>query len=160
MPRVSTTKNLDKFESILKRVKQIFPNVKFVESDVSSWNFKHKCIYYNKKSATALEDLLHEIGHMKSNHQEYLSDLELLRYESDAWEIAQSMADKIGIEIDENYINKCMETYRLWVYKRSLCPQCNQVGIEISEKKYKCINCSHKWQVGSNQKNRIYKKTS
>lgn len=160
MSRISATAKIDNFEVIIEKVRSMFPDIKFVNSSESSWSYKHKSICYNKKSSTALYDLLHEIGHMKAGHSKYSSDSELLKYEAEAWEIAQNLAIELGQDMDKKYINKCMDSYRSWIYQRSLCPTCHQVGIETSEKVYKCFNCSNQWQVGHSQKKRIYKKTS
>lgn len=160
MSRASTTRKIEEFEFIVEKLRVMFPNVNFVESNESSWSYKHKRIYYNKNSATAQDDLLHEIGHMKADHHDYSSDTQLLKYESDAWKIAETVAKELDLTIDKKYIEQCMDSYRTWIYSRSLCPVCHQVAIEGIGRTYKCINCSKKWKVGDNQKSRIYKKTS
>ncbi len=158
MPRTSTSKDI-KFDRLLNRIKSDYPNITFSEGEDFSWNHSKSSISYNKKSKHATTDLLHELGHIELDHISYSSDLSLLKKELEAWEIAKNIAKKFNISISENYINECIESYRLWIHKRSLCSKCFQNGLEISEKKYKCINCDHRWQVSSAQESRVYRKS-
>ncbi len=158
MSRTSPAKSID-FEQLLIRVTSDYPDIKFIEGKDFSWNHDQKSIYYNKNSKYATFDLLHELGHIELDHVSYSSDLSLLKKELEAWEIAKNIAQKFNISISENYINKCIESYRLWIHKRSLCSKCFQNALEISEKKYKCINCNHTWQVSSAQESRVYRKS-
>lgn len=158
MPRASTSKDIN-FDQLLNKVISEYPDISFVEGEYFSWNHDKNSISYNKNSESAVADLLHELGHIESDHINYSSDMSLLKKELEAWDNAKEIAEKFSISISENYINECIESYRLWIHKRSLCPKCFQNGLEISEKNYRCINCDHKWKVSSSQDSRVYKKS-
>ena len=104
MPRISTTKSLE-FSELLDELRLSYPNIKFIDSDYSSWSNSKQSIFYNKDSANAVPDLLHEIGHMLCNHESYESDLSLLSKELEAWQKAINISKKLSISISENYIN-------------------------------------------------------
>lgn len=158
MSRTSTTKSLE-FNKLLDGLKLSYPDIQFISTDYSSWSDSKQSIFYNKDSANATQDLLHEIGHMLCHHKSYSSDLSLLSKELEAWEKARDISKKLNISISENYINDCIDSYRSWIYNRSLCPKCSQTAIEMSGKRYKCINCHNTWQVSSAQESRTYKKS-
>ncbi|OGL31030.1 hypothetical protein A3F37_04485 [Candidatus Saccharibacteria bacterium RIFCSPHIGHO2_12_FULL_41_12] len=158
MSRTSTPKNL-KFDQLLEKLIAIYPNIKFSSANSFSWNYNKKCVSYNKNSEFAVADLLHEIGHAQCDHEGYTSDLSLLSKEIEAWSIAEDIGKRLNISIPKNYIDKCINSYRNWVYKRSLCPKCLQNGIEKFEREYVCTNCYERWQVSSAQESRVYKKS-
>ncbi len=158
MPRTSTTKSLD-FNKLLSKLKSSYPDINFISADYSSWSDSKQSIFYNKDSDNAKPDLLHEIGHMLCDHKSYSSDLSLLSKELEAWNKARDIGKELSISISENYINKCIDSYRQWIHGRSLCPKCSQTAVEVSDKKFKCINCHNTWQVSSAQESRTYKKS-
>lgn len=135
------------------------PGITFSEDNGFRWSPESKTIFYNPKSIRALWSLLHEVGHMLNNHSNYSSDIGLLRLEVAAWSKAQEVAKDYGIVINENHIQKCLDSYRDWIYKRSACPTCTQAGLERSRGIYSCINCSTKWKVTPERFCRPYRKT-
>ena len=145
--------------SALNQLKKDFAQIKFVSSDRFQWSPKEKIIYYAADVENSDWSLLHEAGHMICGHAEYSSDLGLLRAEVEAWDKARKLAGKYRQTIDEEHIEKCLDTYRDWIYKRSSCPKCTQAGIEKSTGQYRCINCGHTWKVSSDRFCRIYRKT-
>lgn len=104
-----------------------------------------------------LWSLCHEIGHALSGHQTFNSDVDLLLKELEAWEEAKKIADRYSLNIDESHMERCMDTYRDWVYKRSACPKCRLKGIQQDITLYICINCQTRWNVSSNQISRPYR---
>src|SRR5665811_1070478 len=48
--------------------------------------------------------LLHELGHARLGHRIYKYDMELLRMEMEAWDIARDLAPKYGVKINEAHI--------------------------------------------------------
>lgn len=145
--------------NILDRLKADFPQVQFVSSDRFQWSPEDKTIYFIEDGKNHEWSLLHEAGHMLCKHVSYSHDLGLLRMEVEAWEKARKLADKYDYEIDEKHIDKCLDTYRDWIYKRSTCPICTQAGIEKTTGNYRCINCKHLWTVSSERFCRTYRKT-
>jgi len=126
-----------------------FPDIEFRSSGIFAWRPHLQAIEYDEeKIATSrgLLLLLHEVGHHMSGHDRTSSDRELLKQEVQAWTKAKLLATKIGLPFDDSVREDCLETYRDWLYQRSLCPTCNHQGLEV-EKLYHCINCNEKWQT-------------
>lgn len=144
---------------ILTSLEKDFSYIKFVASTRFQWSPEEKTIYFVEGKKNGEWSLLHEAGHMLCNHINYSNDLGLLRMEVEAWEKARELARKYSHQIDENHIDKCLDTYRDWIYRRSSCPACTQAGIEKNTGNYHCINCGHQWKVSSERFCRTYRKT-
>lgn len=135
------------------------PDIKFIISARFQWSPEDKVIYYNPTSPKPEWSLLHELGHVRGGHVSYRSDIGLLKMEVEAWQKARELARNYGIQISENHIEKCLDSYRDWLYKRSSCPACSQAGLEKITGQYQCINCSESWQVTPERFCRVYRKT-
>ena len=135
-----------------------FPDVQFIRSDTFKWDPDETAIYYSAKAKNSLWSLLHEVGHMVLGHQTYKSDFSLLKMEAQAWHKAKEIALKHKIKIDPEHIEKCLDSYRDWLYSRSNCRECMQAGMEISTGLYKCINCHFRWKVTPERFCRVYRK--
>jgi len=147
---------LDKYLAIFSRQ---FPDIKFVRSDRFKWDSGVSTIFYSLGSKNGLWSLFHELGHMKLGHREYRSDFSLLKMESQAWHKAREIASEHKIKIDSQHIEKCLDSYRDWLYARSSCRQCLQAGIEITTGLYRCINCSFSWKVSPQRFCRVYRRS-
>lgn len=145
--------------NLIQKLQHKFPDILFVQSTDFHWSPANKTIYYNNNdTAYGSWSLLHEVGHGALDHTSYSSDVSLLHMEVAAWEIAQSIGASFEIIIDQDYIDDCLATYKDWLYKRSLCPQCDQHGVQITAGSYQCINCKANWVVGQNRFCRTYRK--
>lgn len=124
------------------------------------WSPKDRVVYYQEKdkTETGLWTLLHETSHGLLNHTSYKSDFELVLLEVQAWEEAVALAGGLGIKIDDDHIQDCLDSYRDWQYKRSLCPVCNLGGVQINTNTYKCIFCDDTWKVSSARFCRPYRR--
>lgn len=148
--------------NLLKRVIQDYPMIDFHSCDNFCWSPKKQQICFNKNSLANNKGnwtLLHELGHAIAGHNNYIYDLELIEIESSAWTIAQELAETYNIQIDQNYIQNCLDSYRDWLHLRSTCPKCNFLNIQITPIIYRCINCEHHWQVSSSKLCRPYRLT-
>ena len=76
----------------------------------------------------------------------------------DAWHKAQELGDKYGYKIDLDHIQDCLDTYRDWLYKRSLCPFCSTSSLQSDERTYKCFNCGSQWHVSKSKLCRPYRR--
>ncbi len=131
--------------------------------------------------------IIHESGHALLGHATYRSDFELLQLEVAAWEKAKEIATKLQKErvdgirhmgkpnerahsspptthhlpptlsIDEDHVQDCLDSYRDWLHRRSLCPNCSLGSIQVSPDTYSCIFCDHSWHVSSNRFCRPYR---
>lgn len=143
--------------SIVNKLKKDFPDIAFTKSKVFSWSHNDKTISYVDDDSQ-IPYLFHEIGHANLNHKDYSKDIELIDMESQAWNEAQKIAKKYDYTICDDFIQNNLDTYRDWLYERSLCPKCHINGIQISSDKYSCLNCQTNWKVNQ-AKNKRLKKT-
>ncbi len=85
--------------------------------------------------------LLHEVGHAVLKHRDFRTDVERLKMERAAWEKARALAERYGVEYDEEFVEAEMDTYRDWLYKRSKCPQCGATRYQNTRGEYHCPLC-------------------
>lgn len=131
--------------SLLETLKWDLPHISFSRSDTFRWSPDDTTVYYaNTSDATPL---LHEVAHATLGHTRYHYDIELLKMEREAWDQAIKLAREYTIEIDGEYIESTLDTYRDWLHNRSLCPTCEATGIQIGTSRYSCLACNEIWRV-------------
>ncbi|HSX27459.1 MAG TPA: hypothetical protein VLG25_01615 [Patescibacteria group bacterium] len=148
-------------ETLLASLQKDFPDFTFTSGETFCWSPHNKQVIYAASPASNIGtwSLLHELGHGLLDHQSYETDLELLLLEVEAWTKARELAVKYKIEIDDDHIEDCMDTYRDWLDARSTCPECTHNGLQISSRQYSCYNCRMRWQVTSSRFSRPYRLT-
>jgi hypothetical protein len=149
-------------QELLLNLKAQFPDLHFTEGQQFCWSPETTEIFYIKevKGRHAIWSLLHETGHALLEHSSYQADVELLRLEVSAWEKAQELARSINISIDEDHIQDCLDTYRDWLYKRSICPNCFTKCLQQDDHThYRCFNCHTIWRVSASRFCRAYRST-
>lgn len=146
---------------IIDQIQKKYPDIELKAGQNHYWSPNERTVYFNTDSDSVENTwaLLHETGHAILNHIHYFSDLELLKMELQAWEKAKEISASFKIEIDEDHIQDCLDSYRDWLYKRSLCPDCSLSGIQISSHLYSCIFCNKKWKVSAERFCRPYRKS-
>jgi len=123
----------------------------FKLADTFYWSSTETTIYHKAiKQNQDLALLLHEIAHAELKHTDYTFDVELIKIETEAWDLAKNVLSKkyevvIGSELMQDNLN----TYRTWLHKRSLCPDCAVNGIQTNQNAYSCINCRRTWRVNN-----------
>jgi hypothetical protein len=151
-------------EKLLDRIRADYPQLTFVESSTFCWSPITKQIFYvqrDKASYVDIFSMLHEVSHAILGHTTYRSDYELLRMELEAWEHAKHIANNYDdIEIDTEHIQDCLDSYRDWLYRRSICPSCGAKSLQCDTKQYQCFNCHNKWLVASSRFCRPYRHSS
>jgi hypothetical protein len=149
-------------DCIIPKLKKRFPEIQFVQDSRFFWSPSDMSVHYSAESDTSesLWSLLHETGHASQQHKKYYSDFELVKMEIEAWEKAKIIGKDMGIEIDEDHIQDCLDSYRDWLYKRSLCPACNLSGLQISGHFYQCVFCNDSWKVTSERFCRPYRRVA
>lgn len=145
-------------EKLIKLLRSDYPELTFLIGTQLCWSPERQEIYYNpgggKDSAFGV---LHEIGHARLGHRIYKTDVDLLKKEVSAWEEALTLAKKYGIELKQEYIQNCLDTYREWIYRRSICPDCRSTGLQDLETRYRCLNCAAVWRVSASRFCRPYR---
>ena len=143
---------------LLAQLKKDYPNLQFMAHDVFHWSPQEQIVYFAAtNSETDSWTLLHETSHAVLNHTTFTSDFHLLQLELAAWEKAKELGSAYSITIEPNHIEDCLDTYRTWLYKRSLCPTCSRESLQHDEKTYGCLNCGKTWRVSANRLCRPYR---
>ena len=130
---------------LLKSLQNDYPHLVFTSGTTNSWSPKTQEISY-RLPIDPLR-LLHEVGHAVLGHNDYRLDIELLKIEVDAWTKAREIAPQYGLTIDQSLIDNCLETYKRWLLKQALCPECHLAGIQGNDRLYSCPNCQTRWSV-------------
>jgi predicted RNA-binding Zn-ribbon protein involved in translation (DUF1610 family) len=155
------TNILDKTLKIfVDQVAKDYPQFKFVPGGQEHWSPRTNTITYNEseKLDELRYGLLHELAHALLGHSTYQSDFELLKLESQAWDLAAKIGKKYKVKFDEDHIQDCLDTYRDWLHRRSKCPTC---GVHVMQKdatSYLCFNCGTSWKVSSRRFSRSYRR--
>lgn len=150
-------------QKLLNKLATDYPSLIFQQDKSFYWSPQTQQIFFNPRESndSAEWSLLHETAHALLGHKNYTSDVELLNLEVAAWEKAKSLSSKYGITIDDKHIQTCLDSYRDWIYRRAVCPQCGATTAQQDHKHvYACFNCHHTWQVSASRFCRPYRRTS
>lgn len=144
---------------LIKDLIKDYQDIKSKKSDYFYWSPKNKTVFYKDiESESDKWSFLHEYGHALLEHQDFNTDFELLQLEISAWEKAKSISKKYKVEIDEDYLQNCLDSYRDWLYLRSTCPSCSNTSLQLDIQTYSCFNCNEVWTVTKSRKKRCYRK--
>lgn len=149
-------------QAIITKINKRYPELTYKSGQQFCWSPETSEIFYNQSAVdqNGTWSLLHETGHALLQHTSYQADVELLRLEVDAWQKARELATWLDVEIDEDHIQDCLDTYRDWLYKRSICPSCHTKCLQQDDKiHYRCFNCHTVWRVSSSRFCRAYRST-
>ena len=146
--------------SFIDKLKIDYPNITFKLGDGFYWSPISRSVIYNDLENKINSDwtLLHEVSHAILNHKSYKNDLELLSMEVLAWNKAKEISIKYDINIDDDHIQNCLDTYRNWLHLRSTCPECEIRTLQTDKDTYRCHNCHTIWKVTSERFCRPYRK--
>ena len=147
--------------SLLAKLQAEYPQLRFTAGEQFCWSPETAEIFYikNARGQKAQWSLLHETGHALLEHTTYQADFELLRLEVEAWHEAQKLAKTLDITIDEDHIQDCLDTYRDWLYRRSICPDCHTKCLQQdNQAAYRCFNCHTVWKVSASRFCRSYRR--
>ena len=153
-------KRIQNLSNLLERISHDYPDLSFIESAHFSWHAGKKHVSFKatgKNTKHAMWALLHELGHALLDHSDYTYDIELLQLEVAAWEKARSLSEYYTIEINEDYVQDCLDTYRDWLHLRATCPTCFARSLQSSATTYHCFNCQAEWQVSRSRLCRPYR---
>ena len=137
---------------VLKKLQNKLPDIVFEKGENCVWSpMNNKIIYNTVKPGQSEHDaifaLIHEVAHASLGHHNYHTDTQLLQLESEAWSKAIEIAKEMNINIPEDHVQDCLDTYRDWSHKRSACPTCGVVSAQKANQIYHCFNCQTAWKV-------------
>lgn len=149
---------------LVKKLEAAYPHLSFVAGNAFYWSPETAEVFYDRTSQddpSGIWSLLHETSHGLLGHTTYKTDLELLQLEVAAWTHAGRLAADFGISVDADYVQDCLDTYRDWLYRRSLCPGCGSQCLQSDAGNfYKCFNCHMRWHVSPSRFCRSYRRSS
>ena len=150
-----------KAEAFIKTLARDYPQYKFKAGAQEHWSPRYKTVIYNPQQS--LQELhygvLHELAHALLGHADYSTDIELVKMEADAWEMATEIAHRYHINIAHEHIQNCLDTYRDWLHQRSACPSCGMHVLQKDSANYHCFNCQTEWKVSSGRFVRPYRRS-
>lgn len=135
-----------------------FPQFEFVPATFFMWSPHDQAIFYDTERMQAndgLMALLHEIGHATLGHRIYKFDMELIKMELDAWDVARQLAPRYDVAIDEEHVAMVVGTYDEWLTKRATCPDCANFSLQKGRDEYSCFDCGAVWQVNWRKDRRV-----
>lgn len=155
----ATTTSSKTLADFIGRIQADYPQFKFKPGPQEHWSPKTNTITYEADNKDCRFGLLHELAHALLGHQNYKSDFELLKLESQAWHKAAKIAKQYGVKIDEEHIQNCLDTYRDWLHRRSKCPTCGVHVPQTDARTYQCFNCGASWHVSAGRFARSYRRS-
>jgi hypothetical protein len=155
----TSSKTPNKF---IEQVAADYPQFVFKPGTHEHWSPRTKTITYEQDAADEYikYGVLHELAHAQLGHDNYRSDFELLKLESQAWETAAKIGRKYGVKIDNDHIQNCLDTYRDWLHRRSKCPTCSMHVMQKDAHTYECFNCGASWSVSAGRFARSYRRSA
>ncbi len=151
---------MNNFNTFVTKLTNDYPEVIFSSGDSFIWSPSKNQITYTTQQENeehAIWALIHEVAHYKLGHKKYKSDFELLKLETAAWSKANEIASIYKIEINQDHIQDCLDTYRDWLHTRAKCPKCGVVSMQRKDLHYQCFNCKTVWSVPKSPLCRIKK---
>jgi hypothetical protein len=127
-----------------------YPEQKFLPAGYFAYDASEDIVNYDPagiKTNSGKLALLHEVSHALLGHFHYRFDFELFAMEMDAWNMTRELAHKHNLNINEEYINACMDSYDEWLTKRGTCPKCNEFNVQSKPNEFKCYRCLTRWRV-------------
>ncbi len=120
--------------TFLAKIKTDFPSLNFVSG--ARFSFRPpKTIVYNDGEPLLF---LHEIGHALIGLYDFNTEVERLKIEVLAWEKARELAPVYGVKIDEELIQRELDTYREWLHQKSRCPSCGLTRFQTPDGIWHC----------------------
>ncbi len=136
--------------ALSKQIFADFDHLTFARGETFVWSPNQQAIHYVPQALNqprGIWSLLHEIGHAELAHTSYNDDFQLLIMEVEAWAKAKQIAANYEIDIDEEHIEQCLDSYRDWLHRRSRCLDCGVNSFQLDATTYSCHNCGCKWRV-------------
>lgn len=87
--------------------------------------------------------LLHEVSHALCEHKTFVTAVERVKKEAEAWDKAKELAVKYAVSYDENDIESELDTYRDWLHQKSRCPRCGLTRFQTPDSQYHCPKCEN-----------------
>ncbi|MBR2994581.1 hypothetical protein IKF32_01540 [Candidatus Saccharibacteria bacterium] len=127
---------------LLEQVETDYPEYRFVLGKKFAFR-PSRTIVVEPESSNFEMLLLHELSHAILGHYSFDVDIERIKMESNAWEKAKELAKNYNIEMDDEFIQTELDTYRDWLHKKSRCPNCGLTRFQTPDSQYHCPRCEN-----------------
>lgn len=131
-----------------------FNRHQFVDSGYFAYDASEDVIHYDGSELGSNQgrlSLLHEISHAELGHFSFINDFELLIMEAQAWHLTKQLSSDFAVEVDDAYIQACIDTYDHWLSKRSCCPDCKNFCLPTKNRHvFTCFLCGCRWEASTN----------
>ena len=129
-------------DAFVSRLKTDFPEYSFKSGP--KFAFRHpKTIVFGPCEPFWELLLLHELSHAILKHKTFRMDVERLKMESEAWAKARELAVRYNVEVNENFIQDELDTYRDWLHTKSKCKKCGLTRYQTPDGAYHCPRCEN-----------------
>ncbi len=138
-----------------------YPTFRFLPAGYFAYDAAEDVINYDPaelKSVQGKLALLHEISHASLGHFHYRFDFELFVMEARAWHMTRKLAKKHNVEVNDDYIESCIDSYDEWLSKRATCPKCQTFNIQSVPNEFQCYHCETSWQVSDDLQKAVQRK--
>ena len=129
--------------TFLAKAKTDFPELHFVNGKRYAFRPPKTVVFPSDMddSESSFLLLLHEMGHALCEHKTFKTEVERLKMEVMAWEKAKELARRYKVSIDEDLIQKELDTYRDWLHQKSRCPKCGLTRFQTPDGVFHCPRC-------------------
>ena len=126
--------------TFLQKVTSDFLDIRFVSGRKFSFRPPNTVVIGPSEIHDSLL-LLHEIGHFLVGKYDYTTEVGRLRIEVAAWEEAKKLADRYGVDHDEDVVQGELDSYRDWLHQKSRCPKCGLTRFQTPDGIFHCPKC-------------------
>lgn len=126
---------------LVRRLKVNFPELKFISGRKFAFRSPRTIVLGPAEESSDLL-ILHEVGHATLRHDDFKTDIDRLRMESEAWDKARELAKDYSVKFDEDIAQRELDTYRDWLHKKSRCPRCGLTRFQEADG-YHCPLCEN-----------------
>lgn len=133
---------------LLNKLENDYPDINFQAGSYFKWSAGERVLYYNLSLKNARALLLHELAHVILGHYGFRLDVELIHQEALAWHHAKTeLAPRYGVTLIDDELEDAMDSYRQWLHRRSLCPDCCTSSFQTETGVYRCLACRCQWRA-------------
>lgn len=129
-------------KTLVAKLRKDYPELTFKEGERFQFTPPSTVFYADGDSLL----LLHELGHYLLERNDYSSDIELVRIESEAWAKAHELCTRYSVKWNNDFAEDRLDTYRDWLHYSSLCKNCELAGYQDDAGIYHCPLCNAKWR--------------
>lgn len=126
--------------SLLEKLKKDYPDLTFKEGEKFAFRPPRTIVLGPPEPFWELL-ALHEVSHAILDHRVFKMDVTRLRMEKAAWEKAKELAETYRVEINDDFIQDGLDTYRNWLHSKSRCSACGLTRFQTPDGEYHCPRC-------------------